>query len=167
MLRSPLLGVRSVGVPVSRSTDGMEHHAPYAVRSSERPRCTLVAVERDRNAGKTGCTDLARQIHRDLALEGEMLLACAAPEFVRPDPQRTRDLLDQQFELFGGQFGLLSGQSAPRGFLNTPDLKQRCLRVPQQLGDGKQPADVALDRGVVRVKSCGAHAAISAVTQTD
>jgi len=50
---------------------------------------------------------------------------------VHLDPQRTRDLLDQQFELFGGSFGLLSGQSAPRDFLNTPDLRQRCLRVPQ------------------------------------
>jgi hypothetical protein len=33
----------------------------------------------------------------DLSLEGEMLLACAAPEFVRLDPQRTRDSLDKQF----------------------------------------------------------------------
>ena len=90
----------------------------------------MVAVERSRDGRKSSRADFARQIHRDLALAGEMLLACAAPEFVRLDPERTRDLLDQ-LELFGGYFGLLSGQSAPRGFLNTPDLRQRCLRVPQ------------------------------------
>jgi hypothetical protein len=66
-----------------------------------------------------------------------MLLSVAAPQPLHLDPQRTRDLLDQQFKLFGGYSGLLSSQSAPRGFLNTPGLRERCLQVPEQLSDGK------------------------------
>jgi len=52
---------------------------------------------RERSLGNT-----LRQVHRDLPLETEMLLSVAAPQPLHLDPQRTRDLLDQQFELFGG-----------------------------------------------------------------
>jgi hypothetical protein len=63
-----------------------------------------------------------------LPLEGDVLVARPAPEFVYVDSERCCDLIDKQFKPLRAYFGLLNCEPAPSRFLNAADLGHRRFR---------------------------------------